>query len=123
MHSVHHQVRDPTALSILLIHPLDTLVQQAAPMTLAALLVRPPLAGFYPFTCFHLAESLRAMGDAAAALPLLRRAVEGFEKAHTVGKDHLYCRSAALGLIDCFEALERFDEADAFEEKFFGLGD
>ena len=57
VHSVHHQVRDPTALSILLIHPLDTLIQQAAPMTLAALIVQPTLAAFYAFTCFHLAET------------------------------------------------------------------
>ena len=71
--------------------------------------------------CFHLAESRRAMGDAGAALPLLRRAVDGFGKARAIGRGHLYTRSAALGLVDCLEELEMFEEADAFEEKFFGF--
>jgi sterol desaturase/sphingolipid hydroxylase (fatty acid hydroxylase superfamily) len=58
VHSVHHRVRAPTALAVMYIHPVDTLLQQALPMLAAAALVRPHLAAFYAWSAAHLAETV-----------------------------------------------------------------
>ena len=80
---------------ILLIHPLDTLIQQAVPMTLAALLVRPSLAGFYAFTCFHLAETTVFHSGLRpgwlSALALAHRWVPGRASSLHHDNHHKYC--------------------------------
>jgi len=57
VHSIHHRVREPTASSVLYIHPIDTIMQQGIPMTMAILLVSPDLASYYIFLVFHLTET------------------------------------------------------------------
>lgn len=58
VHSLHHRITAPSALSVMYIHPLDVLLQQSLPLLLAAAAVRPHLASWCLFVVLHLAETV-----------------------------------------------------------------